>query len=128
MARKKTGRPPKDIDWNQLDKLCALHCTAVECASFLDMSIDTLERHIKERYSLSFPEYFRQKAASGKISLRRKQFEMAMSNPTMAIWIGKQWLGQTDKQEVQSTVNSTQEIKITQSEIIDLIKQTMKRE
>ena len=31
--------------------------------------------------------------------LRRKQWEMAGKNPTMAIWLGKQWLGQTDKVE-----------------------------
>jgi hypothetical protein len=32
---------------------------------------------------------------------------MAETNPTMAIWLGKQYLGQADKQEV--TVSSTDE-------------------
>jgi hypothetical protein len=32
----------------------------------------------------------------GLASLRRKQFAMAESNATMAIWLGKQYLGQKD--------------------------------
>jgi IS30 family transposase len=126
---RKMGRPRKELsdkDWEQLEKLCALHCTAVECAAFFDMSIDTLERHIKERYSLSFPEYFQQKAANGKISLRRRQFEMAQTIPSLAIFLGKQWLGQSDKQEIQQQVTGTQTINITQENILDLIKQTSK--
>ena len=35
---------------------------------------------------------------SGKASLRRKQYEVAMGgNCTMLVWLGKQYLGQTDK-------------------------------
>ena len=34
-------------------------------------------------------------------SLRVKQFELAMhGNPTMLVWLGKQELGQTDRQQV----------------------------
>ena len=34
-------------------------------------------------------------------SLRAKQFELAMlGNPTMLIWLGKQELGQTDRQQL----------------------------
>ena len=34
-------------------------------------------------------------------SLRAKQFELAMrGNPTMLVWLGKQELGQTDRQQV----------------------------
>lgn len=34
----------------------------------------------------------------GRASLRRYQFDMAKKNPTMSIWLGKQYLGQQDKQ------------------------------
>ena len=34
---------------------------------------------------------------AGFISLRRKQFELAEKSPAMAIFLGKQYLGQTDK-------------------------------
>jgi len=110
LEKPKMGRPRKELtdrDWEQLEKLCALHCTAVECASFFDMSEDILTQLIKERYSLTFPEYFRQKSSSGKISLRRRQFEMAQTTPSLAIWLGKQWLGQSDKMEQKTELTTS---------------------
>lgn len=38
----------------------------------------------------------------GKISLRRAQFKLAKKSANMAIWLGKQWLGQQDKVKVIS--------------------------
>ena len=35
------------------------------------------------------------------MSLRRTQFKLAEKNPTMAIWLGKQQLGQRDNIEVE---------------------------
>ena len=35
------------------------------------------------------------------MSLRRTQFKLAEKNPTMAIWLGKQYLGQRDNIEVE---------------------------
>lgn len=94
------GRPRKEIDFNELDKLCGLQCTQEEIAGWFDCSIDTIEARIKEAHGVSFPEYFAQKRSSGKISLRRKQYETAMSgNPTMLIWLGKQYLAQSDKMD-----------------------------
>jgi len=39
----------------------------------------------------------------GKLSLRRKQVELAVEgNPTMRIWLGKQYMGQKDKHETSA--------------------------
>lgn len=48
-----------------------------------------------------FDEAFQQGLAQGKISLRRAQFEAAVENknPTMMIWLGKQYLDQKDRVE-----------------------------
>ena len=121
------GRPKKDIDWEQLDKLCALHCTAQECASFLGISVDTLENKLRDQFKTTFSEYFRQKSAAGKTSLRRRQFEMAQTTPSLAIWLGKQWLGQTDKQEIKQEVTGNQTVSLDQSTILGLVKATMKK-
>ncbi len=97
----KMGRPRIEIDFEELDKLCALQCTQEEIAGWFECSIDTIEARIKERYDMTFPEYFAVKRQGGKISLRRKQYEVAMrGNTTMLIWLGKQYLSQTDKQEI----------------------------
>ena len=41
-----------------------------------------------------------EKREKGKISLRRYQWELAKKNATMAIWLGKQFLGQRDNVDI----------------------------
>ena len=107
--KKKTGRPLIAINWKQVDQMCAIHCTGDEQAAILEISYDTLNRACKRDKKMSFADYFRQKSASGKMSLRRRQYSEAMEgNTTMLVWLGKNWLDQTDKQEVkQEVVNTT---------------------
>lgn len=56
------------------------------------------------KFKKEFPEVvdaLREGQADGKVSLRRRQFKAADDgNATMMIWLGKQYLGQADKQEV----------------------------
>jgi hypothetical protein len=92
------GRPRIEIDFDELDKLCKLQCTQEEIAGWFECSIDTIQERIKERYDMTFPQYFAMKRQGGKVSLRRKQFETAMKgNPHLLIWLGKQYLGQVDR-------------------------------
>ena len=95
------------IDWKEFEKLCWFQCTEQEIADWFGCGMDTLESRIKEYYNgLTFSEVFRQKKGTGKISLRRAQFQKAVKdgNVTMQIWLGKQMLGQKDKQEIEHTV------------------------
>jgi len=103
------GRPRKVIDWDTADKLCAIQCTGNEIAAFLGISYDTLDVACKRDKAMSFPDYFAQKAAPGKISLRRAQFQAATEdrNSTMMIWLGKQMLDQKDKQTIEANVGLT---------------------
>lgn len=97
---KTMGRPKIEINWEQFNKLCGLQCTLLEIASYFDCSDDTIERRVKETHGVTFAEYFAQKRGNGKIALRRKQYEAALAgNVTLLIWLGKQYLGQSDKQE-----------------------------
>jgi hypothetical protein len=94
------ARPRKELNWIELDKLCAIHATRKEIADWFECSEDTIERRCQEEFGISFASYYDQKAVNGKMSLRRKQYEQAMSgNTTMLLWLGKQYLGQSDKQE-----------------------------
>ena len=99
----KLGAPKKEIRWEEFDKLCALQCTLLEIASWFNCSDDTIENRVKEVHGIRFSEYFKQKAGVGKISLRRIQWKMAENNPTMALWLGKQYLNQKEKQEIDHT-------------------------
>lgn len=93
------ARPRKQIDTEKLKQLASLGLSSAEMAAVLDCSIDTLERrHMKAM------ETGRQMRNA---SLKRKQYEKAMAgNPTMLIWLGKQYLGQRDKMEHSGEIDS----------------------
>lgn len=110
MAR--TGRPRKEIDKSSFEKLCALFCTEEDIADFFECSIDTVNRWCKRTYGMTFADIYPKKRAKGKISLRRIQFDIAKKgNATMAIFLGKNYLGQSDKQEYED-VGESKEITI----------------
>ena len=97
------ARPLAQIDWDQVDKMCAIHCTGEEQAAVLGVDYDTLNAACKRELGVGFSDYFKQKASSGKMSLRRKQYTAAMDgNTTMLVWLGKNWLGQTDQVEPEA--------------------------
>lgn len=98
--KEKPGVKPLVIDLSRLPALCRIQATAEECASVLGISKDTLERRLKAEHDCTFTEFYNRYSAPGKCSLRRLQWKLARAgNPTMLIWLGKQWLGQTDKVE-----------------------------
>jgi hypothetical protein len=97
----KMGRPKKIIDQEQFEALCEIQCTQVEICSVLKVTEKTLNKWVDETYGDSFSNVFKTKSGTGKMSLRRLQFESARKgNTTMLIWLGKQYLGQSDKSEV----------------------------
>lgn len=94
------ARPAKKIEAEQFESLCNLQCTLTEIAGFFKCSEDTIENWCKRTYSMNFSECYKKYSQNGKISLRRAQWRLAeKGNASMLIWLGKQWLGQTDKVE-----------------------------
>ena len=106
----KMGRPRKEINKTEFEKLCFLQCTEREFCSWFDVNEDTLNKWCKENYDgKTFSAVFKEKRENGIISLRRTQFQLAEKSPAMAIFLGKNLLGQTDK--VEQTVNDVSEHK-----------------
>ena len=96
---KKMGRPTTEINKEQFESLCNLQCTKQEIAGFFKCSEDTIERWCDRTYNTNFAVAFKTYSQNGKISLRRLQFRLAEKSYSMAIWLGKQYLGQTEKIE-----------------------------
>lgn len=124
MAKGKGHPPIKSIDWDTAEKLAAIFCTATEICSVIGVSEDTMLRRCKSKFKMTFAEWISQKRDRGKMSLRRKQYEMAAGgNPTMLIWLGKQYLNQTDKNEIdQTTTIKTVEPITVESAVLELNK------
>ena len=114
MTRKnKGGRPKKEISQQQFEAMCAIQCTQAEICDILDVTDKPLNNWCKEIYGCGFSEIYKKKSASGKMSLRRYQFELAKKNAAMAIFLGKNLLGQrdsfpeeTDKTDINNTILS----------------------
>lgn len=73
-----------------------MQCSLEEIAFALGCSEDTIERWCKREYQATFADTYKKYSGSGKISLRRYQFELAKKSAAMAIFLGKQYLGQRD--------------------------------
>ncbi len=121
---KKRGKPElKEIDFDELNKLINFGHTGEECADWFNIDYDTLNKRIKEKFKISFSEYHRRNIVKFKSSLRRLQFQSAMGikekitkkdsagkdviyeyyaikpSTDMQKFLGKQYLGQTEKVE-----------------------------
>lgn len=103
-----TGRPPKQIDQKMFENLCKIHCTESEIAGIFECSIDAVCDWCKRTYGATFADTYKTYADQGKASLRRIQFKLAERNPSMAIFLGKNLLGQTDK--VEQTVMEVEDL------------------
>lgn len=93
------GRPRKELKWEQVEKLCSMFCTARDIAGFFEISVATLERRIKETFKCTFAELYESFSSVGRVSIRRKQFTMAVDegNTKMLELLGQQELGQSRK-------------------------------
>ena len=91
------ARPKKyNIDKTQVEKLAGLGCTNTEIASFFGCSNDLI--------SMSNSTNVAKGKDKGKIRLRQLLWKSAeRGNVAMQIWLSKQYLGMTDKQEITTT-------------------------
>ena len=104
MAR--TGRPKKEFDRKSFADLVGMGCTQEEiCWFFRDetgkaANIDTLSRWCKRTFGQNFQEFYRENGAQAlKIAVRRNQVKLSEKSAAMAIFLGKNYLGQRDSIE-----------------------------
>lgn len=117
LMNEKNYRLTKDkkvIDLEVIAKLAAINATDGEIATIIGCSPEWLRKQIE--INPAFAMAMEQGQTDFRTSLRRAQLQLAMSgSPAMLIWLGKQYLGQSDKQE---TTNKT-EISITVQRAMD---------
>lgn len=110
-TKSKGGRPKKYIDKQLFEQLCGLQCTLEEMEAFFNCDHKTIARWCRETYEgKRFSQVFREKRQIGKISLRRKQLRLAERSAAMAIFLGKNYLGQKDEPEEAASVEDAASI------------------
>ena len=91
--KSKVGRPKANVDPRLVEQLASIGCSNKEIAAACNCSTDTIERN--------FAAEITKGRENGKTRLRKKQIEVALAgNVTMLIFLGKNMLGQADKQEI----------------------------
>ena len=102
------GRPKKEFDLAEVEKLGMLGATAAEMAAWFNISLRTIERRMGMKDG-EFRRSYDRGFGRLKISLRRQQIESAKGgNVAMLIWLGKQLLDQADKREIKEEATVTQ--------------------
>ena len=113
------GRPKKVLTEDALkliQNLAHIMCTEEEIASILGASVDTL---LNEDNKDLFRTAIEKGRHEGKQSLRRQQYQLAMKgNCSMLIWLGKQYLGQSEKIDANVKDDKREEM----SEFLEAIK------
>jgi hypothetical protein len=104
-------RPRAKVDPSQVEDLAKLGCTNEEVAAALGVSADTIERR--------FAGAIQNGRLQFRVSVRRIQYHLAeQGNAAMAIWLGKQYLGQTEKRVAEPN----DACKLTDAELVELAK------
>lgn len=99
------GRPRLLLPERQIELAASWGCTLEEIARLMDCGKDVLI----ERYS----DCMNRGRANLASSLKRKQVQIALEgNTTMLIWLGKQYLGQSDKTDINQRTNSTVNVNV----------------
>ena len=87
--RQGAGRPKVQLDEKKLEALAQINCTLEEMAEIMECGISTLQAN--------YQHIIKRGRANLKMSLKRKQYEIAMKgNVTMLIFLGKVLLKQRE--------------------------------
>ena len=99
----KGGRPKKEFDLKQVEIFGKFRATYETMADYFGCSEQTIRRNIQDENS-EFCKVYKKAFSNSKLKLSEAQFQYALKgNASLLIWLGKQYLGQTDKQETENT-------------------------
>ena len=96
-----------NIDRERFEKLCELQCEVEDIANYFDCEVEDLKEWVKDEYGEEYDVIYEKKSIKGKVQIREAQFKLAEKNVSMAIWLGRQYLGQTEDQSIVSAVDKS---------------------
>lgn len=100
-----------NIDKKEFENMINLGMTVQDICDFYMLKEESLLNWVREEYNAKHPEMFLRKLrAKAKVSFLAEQRKVARGemggNPTVSIWIGKNYFGQVDpdKHEQEQTI------------------------
>lgn len=109
-----------EFDKELVGKLASVGCTDHEIGMLCGVSEATVKRRARRELDLG--------RANLKKGLRRKQVEVAMrGNVGMLIWLGKQYLGQRERQDITHTTGETKIEELSDEQLAAIAARGLKR-
>lgn len=100
------AQPKKEFNWDKLDALLQFKVPLKFVGEYLEVSIDTVQRRIKNEKGVTFEEYAALKLQRTAVKLQQKAIEMALAgNTSMMIFALKNLAGWSDKLESTTSVS-----------------------
>ena len=97
------ARPRKEIDPSKVRYMAEIGCSEPEIAKLLGCTDRLLRLRFHDVLELGW--------AQRNYNLRKLQYEIAKKHSTgMAIWLGKQWLGQKERPELSDQRDSLKKL------------------
>jgi hypothetical protein len=93
-----------EVNYESVEKLALIQCSEEEMAGFFELTLDEWNalKDSDEKLRMAIERGYQQ----GHMGLRRRQWKSAESgNTTMLIWLGKQYLGQSDQKVTRTTID-----------------------
>jgi len=123
------GRPKVKMGLEEVENLSRLNCTMDEIAAYFNVDVRTVQ--LRAQREPAFRAAMERGQALGRLSIRRQQIRlMEQGNATMAVWLGKQLLGQRDRLEAEVTVKdgdmTLEQLLATGAQLIALQKEKKK--
>lgn len=95
------GRPPKEINDEQLKVCLSLGADLRDCANFLDVSQDSIQRYIREKYDVTFAAFREEQLSKTKLSLIQSALMQAKKgNTALMIFALKNLAKWTDRIDI----------------------------
>lgn len=115
----KVGRDKKrTIDLDNVNAMAKVGCTLPEMAAILGVSLSWLTKEKDGNPHMALA--IEQGEAELRQSLRRTQITLALDgHASMLMWLGKQYLGQSDKQEMKTQT----EVSVTVKRALDELRE-----
>lgn len=100
----------KFISQDTFEALCKIQCTRDEMCSVLCVDHKTLNKWCKTTYGKTLELVMADYQAEGKASFRRMGIKLAEKNPSVWIFLAKNWLGMSDNPAPISTGEESKEL------------------
>ncbi len=111
MAKKShgAGRPKNEYDLEKVEIFGRFRATYETMADYFGVCVRTIEREMSPSNNpeTEFCRYYKKGHVKLKMRLSEAQIHNAIecNNATLQVWLGKQYLGQKDKQEIEQNSN-----------------------